>query len=245
MEQSCCAAAARTRAHQSETRHCWDEFVSPTVVPMYLAGRMVEASRPAGASREHDTRRLHAMAPGLVGQGIERAGGSRKDTALGLLEASGLVPRSRLRGIRVGFFGDHVGHQVLAVDGQTLEQLTLIAGGQRVDDDAVLHDAGKALLKIGAVHRVVQTPLGLGSVEQRYQGTEGPLRLGRSSHCAHPMAARKLRVAKARWNWESAKALNLSKRAAGSGQRERALPRDGKHPRARAARRAVSVTAGP
>src|SRR5215204_4644092 len=34
----------------------------------------------------------------------------------------------------------------------------------------------------------------LGSVplSSRYQGTEGPLRLGRSSHCAHPMAARKL-----------------------------------------------------
>jgi hypothetical protein len=106
------------------------------------------------------------MAPGLAGQTMERAGGSRKDTTLGLPEASGLVPRSRLRRIRVGFLSDHVGHQVLAVDSQTLEQLALIAGGQRVDDGAVVHDSGKALLKIGAVHRVVQTPLGLGSVEQ-------------------------------------------------------------------------------
>ena len=45
----------------------------------------IEPSRPAGASREHDTRQLHAMTPGLVGQTIERAGGSRKDTTLGLL----------------------------------------------------------------------------------------------------------------------------------------------------------------
>ena len=30
---------------------------------------------PAGASRGHDTHRLHAMAPGLVGQTIEWAGG--------------------------------------------------------------------------------------------------------------------------------------------------------------------------
>jgi hypothetical protein len=37
----------------------------------------MEASRAAGASRAHDTRQLHAMAPGLVGQTIERAGGSR------------------------------------------------------------------------------------------------------------------------------------------------------------------------
>ena len=34
----------------------------------------MDASRAAGASREHDTHQLHAMAPGLVGQTIERAG---------------------------------------------------------------------------------------------------------------------------------------------------------------------------
>src|SRR5829696_5306757 len=85
---------------------------------------------------------------------------------LGLLEACGLVPRSRLCGIWVVFLGDHIRHQVLAVDGQTLERLALIAGGQRVGGDTLVHDAGKALLKIGAVHRVVQTPPGLGSVEQ-------------------------------------------------------------------------------
>jgi hypothetical protein len=50
-------------------------FVSPTVVPIQLtAARIDDASRPAGASRNHDTRRLHAIAPGLVGQTIERAG---------------------------------------------------------------------------------------------------------------------------------------------------------------------------
>jgi hypothetical protein len=87
-----------------------------------------------------------------------------------LLEAWGLVPGSRLRGIRVGFLGDHVGHQVLAVDGQTLERLTLIAGGQRIGDDAVLDDAGKALLKVRDVHRVVQPPPGLGSVDQQIPG---------------------------------------------------------------------------
>jgi hypothetical protein len=31
--------------------------------------------RPAGASRGHDTRRLHAMAPRLVGQTVERVAG--------------------------------------------------------------------------------------------------------------------------------------------------------------------------
>ena len=40
---------------------------------------MDDASRPAGASREHDTHRLHAMAPGLVGQTIERAAGYKQD----------------------------------------------------------------------------------------------------------------------------------------------------------------------
>src|SRR6266508_4708239 len=89
---------------------------------------------------------------------------------LGLLEACGLVPRSGLRGIRVVFLGDDVGHQVLAVDGQALERLTLIAGGQRVGDGAVLHDAGEALLEGHDVHGVVQTPPGLASVDQQIPG---------------------------------------------------------------------------
>jgi hypothetical protein len=50
-------------------------FVSSTVVPIDPDETEIEASRPAGASREHDTRQLHALAPGLVGQTIERAGG--------------------------------------------------------------------------------------------------------------------------------------------------------------------------
>ena len=111
--------------------------------------------------------------------------------ARGLLEASGLVPRSRLGRIGVGFFGDHIGHQVLAVDGQTLEQLPLIGGGQRVDDDAVAHDPGKALPKIGAVHRVVQTPPGLGSVEQKIPGHLGPPLSGSELTLCHPRPARK------------------------------------------------------
>jgi hypothetical protein len=45
------------------------------------AARIDDASRPAGASRNHDTRRLHAIAPGLVGQTIERAGGYKQDAA--------------------------------------------------------------------------------------------------------------------------------------------------------------------
>ena len=57
-------------------------FVSPTVVPIQTGGMgSLDASRPAGASREHDTHQLHAMAPGLMGQTIERAGGSKKDAA--------------------------------------------------------------------------------------------------------------------------------------------------------------------
>ena len=51
-----------------------DDVVSPTVVPIQLtAARIDDASGPAGASRNHDTRRLHAIAPGLVGLTIERA----------------------------------------------------------------------------------------------------------------------------------------------------------------------------
>jgi hypothetical protein len=53
--------------------------VSPTAVPMDRETREIDASGPAGASREHDTHQLHAMALGLVGQTIERAGGYRKD----------------------------------------------------------------------------------------------------------------------------------------------------------------------
>src|SRR5215218_2864713 len=48
--------------------------------------------------------------------------------------------------------------------------MAFIAGGQRVGGDAVVRDAGKALLKVGAVHRVVQTPPGLGSVDQQIPG---------------------------------------------------------------------------
>jgi hypothetical protein len=58
---------------QSDCSHS-STFVSPTVVPMDPETE-IEASWPAGASRNHDTRQLHAMAPGLVGQTIVRAGG--------------------------------------------------------------------------------------------------------------------------------------------------------------------------
>jgi hypothetical protein len=52
---------------QSDYSHS-STFVSPTVVAIQLtAARIDHASRPAGASRNHDTRRLHAIAPGLVG----------------------------------------------------------------------------------------------------------------------------------------------------------------------------------
>jgi hypothetical protein len=42
---------------------------------------MDDTSRPAGAPREHDTHQRHAMAPGLVGQTIERAGGCKQDAS--------------------------------------------------------------------------------------------------------------------------------------------------------------------
>jgi hypothetical protein len=45
-------------------------FVRPTVVPIEAAEWIEDASGPAGASRGHDTRQLHAMASGLVGQTI-------------------------------------------------------------------------------------------------------------------------------------------------------------------------------
>jgi hypothetical protein len=41
--------------------------------------RIDDASRPVGASRKHDTYQLHALAPGLLGQTIERAGGYKQD----------------------------------------------------------------------------------------------------------------------------------------------------------------------
>ena len=47
----------------------------PTTVP----GTLVDRLRPAGVSRDHDTHRLHAMAPGLVGQTIEQAAGHQHD----------------------------------------------------------------------------------------------------------------------------------------------------------------------
>ncbi len=40
----------------------------------------MNACGPAGASTDHDTRQLHAMAPGLVGQPI-REGGCEQDAA--------------------------------------------------------------------------------------------------------------------------------------------------------------------
>jgi len=36
---------------------------------------------PPERPREHDTHQLHAMAPGLVGQTIERAGGYQQDAS--------------------------------------------------------------------------------------------------------------------------------------------------------------------
>jgi hypothetical protein len=121
-------------------------------------GTLRSGPTPAG---DHGTRRdryHHAAGTRHRSPHHQKARPASNHLRDGPLEAGGLVPRSRLRGIRVGFLSEHVRHQVLAVDGQTLERLTLIAGGQRVDDDAVLLDAGKALLKVGAVHRVVQTP---------------------------------------------------------------------------------------
>jgi hypothetical protein len=40
--------------------------------------RTIEASGPPGPPRGHNTRQLHAMTPGLVGQTIERTGGSKQ-----------------------------------------------------------------------------------------------------------------------------------------------------------------------
>jgi hypothetical protein len=105
-----------------------------------------------------------------------RSGGSLLATvalagALGLLEAGGLVPGSRLRGIRVVLLGDQVPVEVLAVDGQALEGLTLIAGGQRVGGDAGLLDPGKAGRTSHCAHRVaVHKPRG---------GSDGTQPLGR------------------------------------------------------------------
>ena len=49
------------------------------LVPIQLVERIDDASRPAGASRKHDTCQLHAMALGLVGQTIEPAEGYKKN----------------------------------------------------------------------------------------------------------------------------------------------------------------------
>ena len=54
-------------------------FVRPTVVPIQLVKWIDDASRPAGASRKHDTCQLHAMALGLAGQTIEPAEGYKKN----------------------------------------------------------------------------------------------------------------------------------------------------------------------
>ena len=53
--------------HRASDRHS-STGVSPTVVPIQPVRQIGEASGPAGASSEHDTRQLHAMAPGRVGQ---------------------------------------------------------------------------------------------------------------------------------------------------------------------------------
>src|SRR5215211_1800283 len=130
----------------------------------------------------------------------------------GLLEAGGLVPGSRLGGIRVVLLGDQVPVEVLAVDGQALEGLTLIAGGQRVGGDAGLLDPGKALVQVGAVHRVVRAPSGLGSVDQQIPGHEGPFVLVGAHtvpigwrYTSHEVAATEpSRMAAARRAWEAA-----------------------------------------
>jgi hypothetical protein len=76
------AAAARNDLEPRTDVTIGTTFKSPTVVPMDPAKRRLNPPGPAGASRKHDTRQLHAMTPGLVGQTIERAGGSRKDTTV-------------------------------------------------------------------------------------------------------------------------------------------------------------------
>jgi hypothetical protein len=48
--------------------------------PGFNPGRASDRLRPAGASRDHDTHRRHAMAPGLVGQTIERVAGNEDAT---------------------------------------------------------------------------------------------------------------------------------------------------------------------
>jgi hypothetical protein len=75
-------------------------FVSPIVVPIQLtAARIDNASRPAGASRKHDTHQLHAMAPGLVGQTIQRAGGYKR---MRLVLADAKPPSCESRGASSG-----------------------------------------------------------------------------------------------------------------------------------------------
>jgi hypothetical protein len=53
-----------------------------TVVLIQLtAARIDDASRPAGASRNHDTRRLHAIAAGSWARPSNGPGGYKKDAA--------------------------------------------------------------------------------------------------------------------------------------------------------------------
>jgi hypothetical protein len=49
--------------------------------------------RPAGASRGHAARQLHAMAPGRMGQTIERAEGHYRQHAVDQLPAPAAAPR--------------------------------------------------------------------------------------------------------------------------------------------------------
>jgi hypothetical protein len=62
------------------TGHGRDDGEQPYSRPNPTGGMgSMGTSRPAGASREHDTHQLHAMAPRLMGQTIERAGGYKQD----------------------------------------------------------------------------------------------------------------------------------------------------------------------
>ena len=91
-----------------------------------------------------------------------------------LLEAGGLVPGSRLRGIRVVLLGDQVPVEVLAVDGQALEGLTLIAGGQRVGGDAVSLTRARLCSRSALSTVLCRRHLGSVPLISRYQGTRVP-----------------------------------------------------------------------
>ena len=67
VEQSCCAPAARNDLEPRTEANCRDDIQEPYGRSDGPSKNGIEASRPAGASREHDTCQLHAMAPELVG----------------------------------------------------------------------------------------------------------------------------------------------------------------------------------